>query len=120
MCSELGSSEKRLFSDYRAGRIWDVREREDPRMTLRFWREQLKRGRSIRWDGKDYKRTRIWMNGHETHFGQIKFEMGILYVSRDPSRKLVPEAGDEKRGPSWSYKFEGYQRSDGMQSHENG
>lgn len=120
MCFEFGSSEKRLFFDYRVGRIWDVREREDFRMIFRFWREQLKRGRFIRWDGKDYKRIRIWMNGYEIYFGQVKFEMGILYVSRDLSRKLVSEAGDEKRGLSWSYKFEGYQRLDGMQSYENG
>lgn len=41
MCSELGGGEKRLVSDRGSGRIWDVREREDPKMTRRFW---LKRG----------------------------------------------------------------------------
>lgn len=44
MYSELGGGENRSLSHHGAGRMWDVNEREDPGMTLRFGPERLKRG----------------------------------------------------------------------------
>ena len=36
------------------------------------------------------------MKDKEPHFGQIRLEIGILYLSGDSSRKLVQEAADQR------------------------
>ena len=45
-------------------------------------------GAAVSWDREDCRRMRIWRTHQEPHFGQIKFEMGILCVSGDSSREL--------------------------------
>lgn len=63
------------------GKIRDMRVKEDSRMTLGFWPKQVKRVLP----SAEMERTRIWMKDQKPHFGHIRFEMCILYLSGDSS-----------------------------------